>query len=433
MADIKFIRLEQEAKDDGQRLEIYVEVSADDVTKTLTDFYSLMAHIKHFDQPSKEELVVSLELAIGKEELRGASRDFLLNRFTTAAVNVLNIDSVLTPSVHAESFPKEGESFSFVANIVPRPTLSLSSTEPVKISHRVVTVDEHDIDEQLSYTAQQFAKLKSSERQILAEGDWALMDVDMQKNGKSCKELSGIRRIVQVAEGFLPEGFIAGIIGMSKGDIRKINFQVFDSLSNANCIDVYEANVVLHDIQVQIVPTISDEWVSKNLPQFGSVDGFRCAVRGDLERQKQRVERQETIYQVRAALEKRLRGTIPDEMYQEAKESLFTQISRNLESQGSDIDSYCKEHEIDKETFNMNIFLQASEYLRQNLALDVLACELGLQETEGEIAAEKMKLPDELSGLSEAEFTKRGFRKSLGEQIRREKCLEWLMRTAAVE
>ena len=81
----------------------------------------------------------------------------------------------------------------------------------------------------------------------------------------------------------------------------------------------------------------------------------------------------------------------------------------------------------------MNVFLQASEYLRQNLALDVLAAEKGFRETEEEVRRVKESLPQAVSTLSDEQFAERGFRKSLGEQIRREKAMKWLMETAIIE
>ena len=173
--------------------------------------------------------------------------------------------------------------------------------------------------------------------------------------------------------------------------------------------------------------------MAENLPQFETLEGFRRAIAQDLEGQKARVEQQDRVYRVRAALEARLQGTVPDEMYQQAKESLVAQTMRALEAQGKTLDAYLEEHDMTQDAFNMNTFLQASEYLRQNLALDVLARERGLQETEEEVACAKSQLANGLAQLSEEEFARRGFRKALGEQIRREKALAWAMETAVVE
>lgn len=455
MGESTFIKLEYEAKDKGQRIEIDIVVAAADVERAMEGFYDLMARVKQVGAPAGPERVRRLEGLVGAEVLQEACRDFVLNRFTTEAVRTLGLDTVLAPGVHAEGFPHEGEDFAFVANVVPRPHLTLASIDPVRVERPEVAVEEADVDEQLAFTARQFAELRRADHEALAEGDWALMDVDMRKNGAACKELSGMRRTVEVARGQVPDGFLEGVLGMRAGEMRKVRFLVEqaqaaagifaggpapedgaaakDGAGQAPASDDYVADVTLWEVQQKAVPVIDDAWVRRNLPQFGTVEGFRQFVRADLEAQKERVERQQLVSRARSALEKRLRGSIPDEMYQHAKESLLAQTCAQLETQGMTLEEYCEEHGITQDAFNLNTFMQASEYLRQNLALDVLARELGLEETEEDVAAAKSQLSGELAHLSDEEFRERGFRRSLGEHIRREKALKWLMDTMAID
>ena len=49
------------------------------------------------------------------------------------------------------------------------------------------------------------------------------------------------------------------------------------------------------------------------------------------------------------------------------------------------------------------------------------------------MTAAKSQLSGELAHLSDEEFRERGFRRSLGEHIRREKALKWLMDTMAID
>lgn len=435
MEAIDFVKLESEIKDKGQRIEVDVVAPADKVAQVISDFYRLMARVKGIEPVSVEEARRKLEELVGATDLKEACRDFVLNKFTMAAVRQLGIDTVLTPGVHADDYPNMQADFAFTVNLTPRPTLSLSSTEPVRIERSAVVVEERDIDDQVSFTAKQFSTLRKAERQVLQEGDFALMDVDMLCNGKTCKDLSGARRTVEVRRGLLPDAFIDGVLGMEAGQMRKFAFDMTTTDVNRvpGELDHYVADVWLWEVQEKEIPAITDEWVGENLPQFGDVEGFRAYIRCDLEGQKSRVEQQDLVCKLRSALEKRLVGSIPDEMYEEAKESLMASTVRKIEGAGKTLEDYCEEHGIGKEAFNMNVFLQASEYLRQNLALDVLAAEKGFRETEEEVRRVKESLPQAVSTLSDEQFAERGFRKSLGEQIRREKAMKWLMETAIIE
>lgn len=449
MDGIDFIKLDSAEEDKGQRIELDVVVGAADVAACMGDFYSLMARVKRVSLPNTacgEEQARALEELVGAQVLAEACRDFVLNRFTTAAVRQLDLDTVLAPGVHADDFPTRGKDFAFTVSVTPRPRLSLSSIEPVCVKRRVICVEEADIQEQLAYTAEQFASLVPADHDDVQEGDWVHMDVDMTKSGKRLKDLSGVRRSIQLEKGLVPAGFLAGVLGMRPGDMRKVEFSVpaaeapaaetsadAAAFASVAAADHYKADVTLHQVQKRIVPEIDDEWVAGNLPQFETLEGFRQSIRRDLEEQKARVEQQDLVYRVRAALAERLQGALPDEMYQQAKESLITQTMRTLEAQGKTLEEYLEEHEMTQDAFNTNVFLQASDYLRQNLALDALAQELGLQESEEEVKRAKSQLANGLAQLSDEEFAKRGFRKSLGEHIRREKALAWAMETMIEE
>ena len=86
MGESTFIKLEYEAKDKGQRIEIDIVVAAADVERAMEGFYDLMARVKQVGAPAGPERVRRLEGLVGAEVLQEACRDFVLNRFTTEAV-----------------------------------------------------------------------------------------------------------------------------------------------------------------------------------------------------------------------------------------------------------------------------------------------------------------------------------------------------------
>lgn len=434
MREVTFSRLESEMKDKGQRIEVEAVVPAECVAEVMDEFYSLMARVRGMDASDFESIRSRLVEMVGEEDLDLACKDFLLNRFTMAAVRKLAFDTVLTPGVHAEAVPRRGEEFSFAINLIPRPDLSLSSIEPVEVEDSVIVVEEADIDEAMSYTVRDFTGLRKIDRTVLYEGDFALVDVDMTCNGKPCKNLTGQRRTIEVKRGLLPDAFVSGVAGMEVGEMRKLSFDVLiPAIGEVPAgADHYEADVKLWEVQEKVVPEVTDEWVAKNLI-FDSIAAWRAQIRADLEEQKGKVEHQDAIGKIRSAIEKRLVGTIPDEMYQEAKDSLMASTVKKIEAQGMTLEEYCDQMGIGVDSFNMNVFIQASGYLRQNLALDILARERGLIETDEDVARAKAALPAAVARLSDEEFAERGFRRSVGEHIRREKAMKWLMETAVVK
>lgn len=434
MAQTGFKKLVAEEKDGGMRVEIEVAIDAARVNETLDEFYRLMAQVRGMDATADDRLSLKARLAeeISMQEVEAASKDFLLNRFTMEAVRELAIDTVLTPGVHADDPPCFDRDFSFTASLTPRPRLSLSDIGPVTVRRPIVTVEEADIDAQIEYSAQQCAEYRSADHDDIRRGDCALMDIDMVKNGEPRTSLSGLRRRVEVSEELVPAPFVENILAMRPGEERSFSFSV-PAGDGSGKPDRYDAAVRLYEVQERAVPVVDDAWVAHMLPQFGDLAGFRAHIRADLEAQKEKVEQQELVVRVRSALEERLVGVIPDEMYQEAKDSLMATTLARIEAQGRTFEAYCEEHGTTKDEFNMQVFMQAAEALRQNLALDVLARERGIAETDEDVAAAKAALPAALAALSDEEFERRGFASSLGESVCRKKALEWLMETARVE
>lgn len=429
MEEIEFIQLKPEVKDEGQRIEVGVVASAPSVAAAISEFYRLMAQVKGIDADSEDGIREKLDKIVGPEVAAEALRDFVLNRLTTAAVRQVDADTVLTPGVHAEGDPVPGEDFAFTVNLIPRPQVSLSSTEPVHVKAGHVRVEQQDIDGQLAYTAEQFAQLVPAGHDDLREGDFAIADMDMLCDGKPAKDLSGLGRVVEVRRGLVPDAFLENVIGMVPGEMRQLSF----ALENPDGMREYKADVHLHDLKRREVPVIDDAWVAENLPQFGSLAGFCDYIRADLEEQAARVERQDLVYQVRSALAERLQGSIPDEMYQDAKDSLTASTMRKLDAEGTTLDKYLQEHDMTPDAFNMNVFMQASELLRQNLALEALARARGMEVTAEDIAQAKASLPSAARGLTDGELEARGLLGPLTECILREKALAWLLDTAVVE
>ena len=431
----EFETLKPEDKDDGERVEVEIGVAAEDVDRLMDEFYLLMAKVRGIQTDDPQEAQEKLEEQIQRIDLNPAMRDYLLNRFTKEAVKQLDIETALPPGVHAETIPVRGEGYAYSINLVRPPKMSLSSYEPVHIAKREIIVTDQDIDEQLEVAARQTLTYELGDHPDVREGDFALMDVEMTVNGQKLNRLSGSRIRIEVAKGQVPDGFIEGVIGMVPGDTRTFKFDVKLPLAKEgdDPFDHYEAQVTMWEVQKQVFPRVDNAWVKTNVPQFGDLAGFRAYIRQEIEIQKKKVDRQTFVNDVREALEKRLVGKIPDIMYEEAKDSFMRVMLEKLDEQEMSLEDYCEQHDIDKATFNMNTFMQASSYLRQNLALDELAKEKGFEATDDEIRKARQEINPAMARMSDQEFEDRGYRKSLAESLRRKKALAWLMETVVID
>ena len=303
------------------------------------------------------------------------------------------------------------------------------------MSPEKITVLESDVDEQVAYVAQQFAEDKPAGRKDLQENDLAIMNVDFLWNGTPDKKLTGDYRAVEFKRGMLPDAFIDGFLGMQVGETRKIHFELpgRPSPDRDRDVEVYDVEATLLEVRQIVIPTIDDEWVESHIEGFKTLAEMRASLRKDLELQKAKVDKQAFVLAVRKAIASRIQGTIPDEMYQQAKDNLMEQTTKKVEAAGQTLEEYCNDHGIGVDAFNMNTFMQASEMLRQNLALDAFAEHAGYEVSEEEIKQVRANMGGPVAKLSDEEFEARGYRRSLIEHLKRNKALDYLMDTATVE
>ena len=414
--------------DDDVVFSIDVEAGADEVDELISSFRRVFAKSRGLDveQPNWEE---SLDARYPGASLREQMRDYVLNRMTAEALDALQIESFATPGTLCETYPEAGEPFGFSIRVVTRPKLTLSSLEPVHIAPFEAEVEEADIQDQLDYVASQFARFVDSPDECVQDGDFVTADTDILVNKRQIEGLSGPQRVIEIRRGLIPDELYDMLIGMKVGDMRKTKFTLPAGRSSFGLVDKYRAEAAIHRIQRKETPVLDDAFIAEHLPEYGDLAGLRASIVADLEKYLQDVKEQRLVFDARNALAARLQGTIPDDLYEDAKESLYRNTVEHIEQEHGSLDAYLQEHGIEKDAFNMNIFMQASEILKQNLALDCLADGLELGVSDAEIADARREMGGALASLSDDEFETRGYKKKLASHLKRKKAADWLMDT----
>lgn len=452
---MELLSIEQREISHGE-LELAVTVAASEVDAAIEEFHSAYA-AAHGGVAGSDGAQASSAVGDGGDssEIEKLRTEYVLNRLTTAILAQQSMRPVLTPRVHAEDAPQPGTSFSFEINVVLYPELTLSSVEPVTVSLRHIEVEESDIRGQLAYVARQFAAYEADVPRPVGPGDVVRADVEATRNGRPARDLSGDGRLIEVRRGLLPEALVDGVLGMNVGESRSFQFdlpregggpaepsrgsgeasdrRVADSGSTAGA-DRFAVQVTIRDQMHEVLPEIDDAWVERTLPDFGSLERLREHIRRDLESQRAALEQKERVFELRAALAKRLQGTIPDALYEFSSDRMFKHFEKGLAEKGQSLNEYLAEEQMSLEHFQMTIFVQASEYLRQNLALDALTAARGIEIDEQDIEAMKRRiLPADYLSRSASELEASGFLHVIQEEARRQKAFEWLAETAIVQ
>ena len=237
----------------------------------------------------------------------------------------------------------------------------------------VYKVPESAVDRQLD----ELAEMNTYYRRIDDEGAPAqlgqhvLIDMETTQDGAAMPGLTGEGRLLELSYASMPKGFIDNIVGMRVGETKSFDFE--GPRENAKSIDdteTFTTTITVREFQVPTKPQITDAWIEANLPDAGTLENLRAQIRSGLEEQARVQSQQDLSALIDAQLAERFEGSIPDDIYKAASQSIFRSMSAELQQQGKTLEDMMREHGMTREQLNMQVMLQARDVIRQGFALD---------------------------------------------------------------
>lgn len=400
----------------GEKI-VHIEVSAESVSKLLADIRSV---VRRYDAEAKS----------GVAELE---RDCVVNASLGEALRRTGLEPLVTPDVHAEAYPEEGQPFAYEACIVERPQLSLDSVDPVSVSLDPVRADDEYVARRLAAYMDGFSRYEDAEPHPVETGNFLYVDLTTLKNGAPCLRLSGIGKVLQITYDDMPAPFIDQMLGMNVGEKRTIEYEVQrDRAISDNDVDKYVAVVEVRKQLREVRQEITDEWVAANFPPLTSADEFRNRFREKVTHEAEEANLDALGRQANIALESRLVGAIPDKLYELSAKREMDDLEEKLKKEGKTLDEYLADNETNLEELSVKFLARAGEGLRQAFALETLfdMRHMSLTEDDLNIAAKgifKQNCEKAWSGRERD----RSF-PLVESAAKRMKALEWLVDTAEV-
>ncbi|MEC4272665.1 trigger factor [Adlercreutzia sp. R25] len=431
---MEFIELSAEDPNDKGAIVAHLTASAATVRETLADFYETVAASKGLDPLAPwDEIHEAAQQNMGAEAFGELRRDYVVNRLASEGLSELGIKPALTPKIHVVDYPQPDEPFAVELSVVERPSLTLSSYEPVVIEDYTERVTDELVDERVAQMLETRATYEAAEPRPVRLGDSIAVDIMTLGNGKAVPHLTGSKMYLDLVPGEMPDGFVNEVVGMNVGETKVIDYQVKRPQAiTDDDVDRYSATVTVIEQLNKHVPALSDEWVDANVERAATVAEFLEGVRGGLEAEVELVNRDACARLANIELEKRLVGTIPDEFYQASRAGLMDKLERDLKEKGQTLDDYLEAERMNEEELSVQMLIQSGENLRQGFALEALFNGRGMKLTEAELkyACEQAFGP----GSYDEEALQRTGRMALVESsAKRMAALNWLADTAIIK
>ena len=147
--------------------------------------------------------------------------EILLPRLYEQAVQETEIKPVDRPEVEIEEIARgEGATFSYTVDVYPE--LRLGNYKGLEVEREIVKITDEDVDNVLKQQQERSAQLQVSERSVVQEGDFCVIDFIGYIDGKPFSGGAAENQVLQIGSGRFIPGFEEQLVGLEVGQTSKI-------------------------------------------------------------------------------------------------------------------------------------------------------------------------------------------------------------------
>ena len=302
------------------------------------------------------------------------------------ALNKHGIIPAFNPLPQADAPLRRGHAYKFTLDVLPKPTYELDDYSPVTIHVHPFESDESEIDRKISEIARTYVSWVPMEGDgPLKSHDSCRIKIRATKNGVEVPGLTSDSRVYTLGEQLMPEGFDEAIEGMMVGETREFTFQGLGLDENNNeVMEDYLCTITLLGMQREVVPVIDDEWLSKNLPMYGTLAELREKIGEQVNSDRKKYYEDYKRNVAANALSERFKGTVPDEVYEGSMAQEQRTLRQQVTASGKSWEEFCEEQGGEQQV-NMMLMVSMRQSLVQGYCLDAYYRHYNLSYTEDDL------------------------------------------------
>lgn len=372
---------------------------------------------------------------VGRETVLGEAQEIVLDESYPKAVEAQGLKVIARPEIGELEELLEGAEFTYNVTVEVKPELALSSREGITVTVPPGEATDSEVDAQLEHTRERFASLGPVEGRGVEDSDFALISFTGTVDGEGYEGNVVEKYLYEVGKGLMPTDFDRGLLGIEAGGQTRIEFEVPESSSNPEFVGKTAAfEVTVHEIKMKVLPALDDEFAG-TVGGFESLEELKADVKAKLDEAKGTGRARVLERAVRAALAERLEGEVPEAMTQARRSAMMREFIGGLESRGMAFERYIEATGYDSEQILKDIEERAALSVREELALEALFRELGMEVTEDDIAEEIDRLAEAAEMSADelrARWSESSAMEAVSEDIMHRKALQWLTDPANV-
>ncbi|MCQ6560834.1 trigger factor [Paenibacillus mendelii] len=331
------------------------------------------------------------EKRFGAESLYQDAIDILLPDAYSFALKETGIEPVDRPDIDVEQFGK-GQPFKFKAKVTVKPEVKLGEYKGLEIPSADVSVSEEEITAELDRLQQRHAELTVIDEGAAQDGDMTVIDFDGYINGEPFEGGKSERYSLELGSGSFIPGFEGQVVGMATGDFKDIEVTFPENYhSDELAGKAATFKVKLHEIKRKNLPALDDEF-AKDISEFDTLDEFKEDLAKKLSERKEKENEQAREVAVVEKAAETAEIEIPAAMIEAEVDYLVRDFENRLRSQGMNLDLYYQFSGQDESALRGQMNIDAEKRVRNNLVLEQISKNEGIEAGEQELSEELEKL-----------------------------------------
>ena len=376
---------------EGNEYKVVVTIPAKDVDRAVAEEYKEMskqAKIKGFRKGKVPRSV--LDANVGAEKIRAQAGDRIVNESFPEAIEQLGLIPAAMPQAAALKPIVDGEDYEYSGEIEIRPQMTLTSIDDIKVRVEVPVPEEREVDAQVEFLRDQHATLEVVEDRGIETGDFVLLSFTGYVDDEPYEENEVDGLLYELGAGDMPTEFDEALLGARAGDEVVAQFVVPMTSLEADLIGKTAKFVVnVTEVKRKVLPAVDDDFAA-NVSGLESLDALKDDIRTNLVKAKETARKRSIEAQARAALADRVeQSEMPTDMVQSREKEMYSDFRENLKGRNMTEADYMRGTGLTLEEINADFSANATQRVREELALEALfrlqGLELGKDELEEEI------------------------------------------------
>jgi len=325
---------------------------------------------------------------IGKANLFEEAANLLLQD-SYAEVFVKNeIPVVGQPTANIDKMSDDELEVTFTAPVAPE--ITLGQYKGLEVKKDEVTVTDEDIEESLKNYQNQFAELVIKDEGAVEEGDTVVINYKGLKDGVAFDGGTADNYSLEIGSHTFIPGFEEALIGMTTGEEKDIDLtfpEEYHAEELAGAAVVFQVKV--NEIKYKELPAIDDDLaLDVNIDGVETLDQLKEHIKSQLTSQREATANNKFEDELFKALLANTPFDVPEVMVEEQMQDMVSEINRNLQQQGLNMDQYLKFTGKTMDDVKSDLRDQAEERVKIQLILAEIVKAENITVTEDDVDAE---------------------------------------------